>query len=256
MKLSPLAIYVVGICIVFAAVMVSLSIFLPNIEEAKNFNTRANEYIEQAEKQPLANKKVEQAIADVTKMGEDWQKVVAVKTPPSSLPNGINLAVNRWQLTNDSVQFRNSMQRAVNSQLKRGGVRVIAGPAIPSPPGNASQIIEYYNYPSIKFPVLIFDLGQVTVQGSYSQIMQNVQSWSNMPNYLAVADGLQLSGTTPTMTGRYNVTMVAYIRGDKIAGPVPETGSAGGTGAGGNAPPTGGGIVGGNKADNTRRGGR
>ena len=104
MKLSPLAIYVVGICIVFAAVMVSLSIFLPNIEEAKNFNTRANEYIEQAEKQPLANKKVEQAIADVTKMGEDWQKVVAVKTPPSSLPNGINLAVNRWQLTNDSVQ--------------------------------------------------------------------------------------------------------------------------------------------------------
>jgi hypothetical protein len=47
-----------------------------------------------------------------------------------------------------------------------------------------------------------------------------------MPNYLAVADGLQITGTTPTMTGRYNLTVVAYIRGDKIAPPVPEGGAA------------------------------
>lgn len=228
MKLSPLTIYVVGLCIIFAAAMVSLSIFLPNIAEAKNYNEHANAYIQEANKQAQAKKKVEHAVAAVTKMGQDWQQIVAVKTPPNHLPNGINLAVNRWQLTVDSAQFRNSIQRAVNAQLKRGGVTVVAGPTIPVPPANAGQIVEYYNYPAIRFPVLIFDLGQITVRGSMSQIMQNMQSWTTMPNYLAVADGLQLTGTAPTLTGRYNLTIVAYIRGDKIAPAVPEGTSAGG----------------------------
>lgn len=261
MKLSPLTLYVIGFFVVFAAAMVSLSMFLPNIEEAKNYNEHANLYIDEAMKQPQANKKVELAIAEVNKMGAEWQQVVAVKTPPNHLPNGINLNVNRWQLTNDSVIFRNSMQRAVNAQMKRGGVKVITGPSIPPPPNTAGKIVEYYNYPAIKFPVLIFDLGQVTVQGSTSQIMQNMRAWSNMPNYLAVADGLQLSGTSPTMTGRYNVTIVAYIRGDKISGPVPEggtttTGQGGGGGPANNAPAGGGGgggMLTGSKVDNTRR---
>ena len=177
MKLSPLTVYIVGICIIFAAAMVSLSIFLPNMEDARNYNEHANLLIKEAGKQTLANKKVENAIRDVTKMEETWQKVVAVKTPPQGLPNGINLAVNRWQLTNDSVKFRNQIQRAVNAQLRRGGVTVVAGPTIPPPPSTASQIVEYYNYPAIKFPVLIFDLGQVTVRGTYSQIVQNVEAW-------------------------------------------------------------------------------
>lgn len=227
MKLSPLTVYIVGICIVFAAAMVSLSMYLPNIEEARNFNEHANALIDEADKQAAANKKVEKAIADVTKMQEDWQKVVLVKTPPVGVERGgINLAANRWQLTNDSVKFRDSIQRAVNAQMRRGGVTVVAGATIPPPPATASQIVEYYNYPAIKFPVLIFDLGQITVRGTYSQILQNVRSWSNMPNYLAVADGLQITGTTPTMTGRYNLSIVAYIRGDKIAPPVPEGGAA------------------------------
>lgn len=247
MKLSPLTIYVVGICIVFAAVMVSLSIFLPNIAEAKNYNERANAYIQEANKRSLAKRKVENAVKEVTRMGEDWQKIVAVKTPPNYLPNGINLAVNRWQLTVDSAKFRNSIQRAVNAQLRKGGVTVLNGPTIPPPPTTAGQIVEYYNYPAIRFPVLIFDLGQVAVTGSMSQIMQNVKSWSYMPNYLAVADGLQLTGTAPTLTGRYNVTLVAYIRGDKIAPTVPEGGGGGpggGLGGAGGASPMGGGPEG------------
>ncbi|MBL8065358.1 MAG: hypothetical protein JNM34_05810 [Chthonomonadaceae bacterium] len=232
MKLSPLTIYVVGICIAFAAIMVSLSIFMPNVEEAKINNNQANALIDEAGKQPLANKRVEKAIEEVNKMAAQWQNVVAAKTPPSTLPYGINLAVNRWQLTQDSVTFRNNIQRAVNYQLRKGGVTVVNGPNIPQPPANANQIVEYYNYPAIRFPVLIFDLGQVTVKGSYSQIMNNVRSWKYMPNYLAVTDGLQITGTTPTMTGRYNLTMVAYIRGDQVGQTVPEGGGGGGGGGG------------------------
>lgn len=238
MKLSPLTVYVMTICVVFLAAMVTLTYFLPNMEEARYQNTLANELIEQANLQPQANKKVEQAIADVNKMAEQWETVVNAKTPPDHLPSGINLAVNRWQLTNDSVTFRNSIQRAVNAQMKKGGVTIVQGANIPPPPADANQIVEYYNYPAIRFPVLIFDLGQITVQGTYSQIMENVRSWANMPNYLAVADGLQLSGTSPNMTGTYSVSIVAYIRGDVVAGPVPE--GAGGGQAGGITGPTSG----------------
>jgi hypothetical protein len=63
-----------------------------------------------------------------------------------------------------------------------------------------------------------------------------------MPNYLAVADGLQLSGTTPTMTGTYNLTLVAYIRGTEVAPTVPESTGAvqGGQGPAANTPSPGG----------------
>ncbi|MBS1712856.1 MAG: hypothetical protein JST30_00820 [Armatimonadetes bacterium] len=242
MKLSPISIFVIGLSLAVIAAMVTLTNFLPNVEEAKYQNELANRYIEQAGKQKQANDKVKKAEQDVQKMELEWQKIVAVKTPPNNVGSGgINLAVNRWQLTNDSVKFRNSVQNAVNAQLRRGGVRVVNGPRIPSPPGNAAQIVEYYNYPAIRFPVLVFNLGAVTVTGSYAQIMSHVRAWSSMPNYLAVADGLQLSGTTPTMTGTYNLTLVAYIRGTEVAPTVPEsTGAGGGQAPGGNAPsPTG-----------------
>jgi hypothetical protein len=113
------------------------------------------------------------------------------------------------------------------------------------PTGNATQVVEtYFNYPAIRFPVAVFDLGQVTVQGTYGQITENVRSWSDMPRYLAVASDLQITGTSPRLTGTYNVTVVAYIRGDKISAPVPEVAGAvviGGQGGGGGVAPGGGG---------------
>lgn len=242
MKLSPLTIFIIGLSVVIAALGVSLSIYLPNVEEARYQNELADKLTIEANKQPQADKKVQTAIEDVTKMAEEWQRVVAVKTPPASLPEGINLAVNRWQLTTDSVQFRNSIQRAVNRQVKRGGVTVVQAPSIPAPPTSATQIVEYYNYPAIRFPVLVFDLGTITVRGSYSQIIENVRAWKNMPNYLAVTDGLQITGTTPTMTGTYNLSIVAYIRGDKVAPPVPEGTGGGASAAGNNAANVGGPI--------------
>ena len=249
MKLSPISIFVIGLSLAVIAAMVTLTNFLPNVEEAKYRNELANKYIFEAGKQKQTNDKVKKAEQDVEKMELEWQKIVAVKTPPNNVgTGGINLAVNRWQLTNDSVKFRNSIQQSVNRQLKAGGVTVVNGPRIPGPPGNASQIVEYYNYPAIRFPVLVFNLGAVTVTGTYAQIMSHVRAWTGMPNYLAVADGLQLSGTTPTMTGTYNLSVVAYIRGTEVAPTVPEaTGTGGGTAPGGNVPNPGGPRPGGNK---------
>jgi hypothetical protein len=224
MKLSPWTIVILGLSIAIMATGIGLSRFLPNMEEAEMQREYGDQLIREASKQRAANQRVEKAIAKVNAMASQWQTVVARKTPPQDVrQGGINLAVNRWQLVHDAVDFRNSVQRAVNAQMRRGGVTVVQGPTIPDPPASASQVVEgYFNYPAIKFPVVIFDLGRVTVRGTYAQVLENVRSWSTMPNYLAVADGLTLSGTSPEITGSYAVTLVAFIRGDKVSPPVPE----------------------------------
>lgn len=113
------------------------------------------------------------------------------------------------------------------------------GPAVPPPGDSATSILaDYYNYPAIDFPVCIFDLGTVTVTGTAEQIYRNMEAWSDMPEYLAVADGLALNGTAPTLTGTYSLTVVAYIRGTEVSAPVPEGEGGGGSGGapGGGAP--------------------
>lgn len=242
LKLSPLTVIVIGIALSLIAVGFGLRNFLPNTTEAQYQNDLADKLRDEANKQAAANKRVEMAVKKVQEMAAEWQRVVAVKTPGRDLyRGGINLAVNRWQLTHDALIYRDSVQRAVNAQVRRGGVRVVQGPNVPSPSPNAADVLEtYFNYPAIKFPVVIFDLGQVTVTGTLDQILANVESWRSMPNYLAVADGLRLNGTSPNLTGTYSVTVVGYIRGDSVAPIVPQ-GSASNQAGGGGGGATGGG---------------
>lgn len=124
------------------------------------------------------------------------------------------------------------MQKMLNQQVKAGGIRVISGPTIPPPPGDPTQILlSYFNYPGLP-PVVIFDLGTVTVQGTYQQITDNIEAWSNMPHFLAVADGLKLQGTSPILTATYQVSIVGFLQTDPtrpIFPPVPPEGQLVGT---------------------------
>ncbi len=237
MKLSALTILIIGLAVMIVALGVGLRSFLPDMQEAKLQKAYAEQLKTEARKQGDANKRVEKAIATVNQMAREWQSIVAAKTPTADVgTGGINLAVNRWQLVNDAKSFRNNVQRAVNYQVKKGGVMVVQGPLVPFPSDTSTQLVEtYFNYPAIRFPVAVFDLGQVTVRGTYDQITENVRAWKYMPKFLAVASGLQIQGTAPKLTGTYNVTMVAYIRGEKISASVPEVAGAPGGGAGGGA---------------------
>lgn len=213
--------------------------YVPDEKEAKIKNDYADALKAEGAHLRDAEKRRDNAKAEVNRLAAAWQQVVAAKTPPASLPNGINLAENAYQLTVDSAIYRNSIQKAVNAQIKKGGVKVINEPYVTQPTDDASQIVlTYYNYPAIPFPVVIFDLGQVTVQGTYPQICENMRAWKDMPNYLAVADRLTLTGTAPVLTGTYSVSMVGFIRGDKIYPVVnvaPQPNGAGGAGGGGGA---------------------
>lgn len=216
----------------------------PKNETLKNTRTAAEQWEAEAKKLPAAYKKRETAMQMVQQKADEWQQVVAVKTPSNSLgAGGINFNVSSYQLTVDSRVYRNNLQTAVNNQVKRGGVTVVNGPEIPAPDMEADNLVaSYYNYPAIPFPVVIFDLGTITVRGTYAQIKRNVEAWKDMPNYLAVADGLQLEGTSPNLTGTYSVTIVGYLRAEKMfPGVLNGAGAAPAGGApvpGGGAPPT------------------
>jgi hypothetical protein len=227
MKLSGWTIIIIGLCLGLSAVSYALfQVYLP-YETAAEYNRVYKEELETAKsKLPQAEKRVRDAIAKVKKAAEAWDYFVATKTPPESLAaGGINLNVNPVQLTVDAPKFRNNAQRAFNRQLHVGGVKIVAAPEIPLPTDSEREILaSYFNYPAFSFPVVLWELGNVTVTGNYKQIMRNVRAWSEMPHYLAVTDGLQISGTSPNLTASYNVTLVGFVRGAEIYPGIPEGG--------------------------------
>lgn len=251
MKLSPLTIILIGVAILIMALSYGFfQHYMPNSTEAGYYNTYAEQLEAEGNQLPNAEKRLKKAEEMVTTKAAEWRAVVATKTPlPDVNARGVNLNVDGWQLTVDTKKFRDNIQRAVNAQLVKGGVKVLGnGPQVPMPTDNASEVLaSFYNYPAIAFPVVIMDLGQVTVQGTEAQIMANVRAWKNMPRYLAVADGLTITGTSPNLRGSYSVTLVGYIRGKQIFPAVPEAGGGapagggnqlGGPGGPGGAPPT------------------
>ena len=245
MKLSALTIVLIGVSIAIIALSYGwFQHYMPNTNETAVWKENTEQLKTAAGLQGTAEKRVAKAKKMVEQKAADWAAIVAIHTPtPSVATGGINIGVQGWQLTVDSKKFRNNIQRALNAQVRKGGVKVLTAPRIPDPDETASTILaSYYNYPAIPFPVVIFDLGTVTVRGTYKQIMDNVRSYSRMPRYLAVVDGLRLDGSGSILTATYNLSMVGYIRGTKIYPPVPEgaaTASNSGGGAGAPGPSAG-----------------
>jgi hypothetical protein len=164
-------------------------------------------------KWPAAEKKVKDAEALGTLTVQQWKNISQAHTLPASPdPNGIDLTIDGWRLAWEMPNFRNRLQAMLNQQVKVGGVKVVQGPVIPLPNLDGDKIISsYFHYPPLNAPVLVFDLGNITVRGTYQQISDNVKAWRDMPRFLAVADGLRLNGTSPNLTGVYQVSIVGFV---------------------------------------------
>ncbi len=225
MKLTPLTILILGFCI--SAVILAVgycNYWAPKTAEAANYNGLRDKLQAEGNKLPRQKKNVQDATQITQAAAQEWQSIVVRKTPPNNVSEGgINLAVNRWYLVNDAVRFRNRIQMDVNRQLKVGGVKVLSAPTVPAFPDNPLTIVEEgFGYPRLGFPARVYDFGTVTVEGTMAQIRTNVESWSNMPKYLAVVDALRIDGTPPRLTATYNLSMLIYIRSKDVFPPVPE----------------------------------
>lgn len=237
--------------VAISLVILSYALFMwwiPKNAYAAQLDDYTQKLTTEANKLPRAQEKLKKAREDVQKKAAEWQAIVSEKTPPASLAGGgIDLSVNPYQLTVDARKYRDSVQRAVNAQVRKGGIVVVSAPQVPTPTDDPGTILaDFFNYPAARFPVCIFELGQVTVRGTYSQISNHIAGWSAMPDYLAVASGLTLSGTSPELTATYTLVVVGFLKGEQMSVPMPG-GAAGGTtalagagpGAGGFAPPRG-----------------
>lgn len=225
--------------------------YKPNSTSAALINESADAYKMEGDKMKKAKDRVKHATELLQAQDEQWATVLDSKAVSSSRETGgIDLGESRYQLVVDARRFRNDIQSLVNGRMHRGGVKVIQGPLVPTFSTSASNIVESdFNYPALGYPVLSYDFGQVVVEGTFDQIAEHVESWTDIPNFIAVTDGLTINGTSPKLRATYNLSMVGFIRGTVVHPPVPDSavenqgGQGGGNGGGGfpqqGAPPTG-----------------
>lgn len=216
--------------------------------------TYVKEYVEKLDREgaklPATEKRIENAKMQVEEITNRWREVVDAKSR-----NGqgfIDLSQDPLTLTISVQNYRNKLQGAVNRQMKTGGVVVVNGPLVPQPSNDPTSLLtSYFNVSRLPFPVVLFELGTVTVRGSFDQIARNIEAWSNMPDYFAVADGLAITGTSPELTATYSVAIVGFLPGD-ISGPL---GAPVATGAAGTAASAGNNNGGGGTPNVFNRGG-
>lgn len=257
MKLAPAAFVAIGFALAVVAIAYAYFYYYePKMATAASFNEVSDQLDAVIAQAPNAQKRVEEANAKVQEAVDRWNAIAIRKTPPADWKQaGVDLNINAWQVTNMSIPYRNMLQKAINQQVKAGGVKVINGPLVPNFSRNAAEILRLdYNYPVLPFPVVFVGPSEVVVRGTYNQIMANVRAWNSMPNYLAMATNLRITGTSPELTGRYVVMIVGYVRGQEIFPPVPQGSPAGvklrdpgiptggGSPAGANAAPGGPGV--------------
>jgi len=147
----------------------------------------------------------------VKEKDDAWKTIVATRTPPTSVQGGgIDLNVNA---TNSGSPLERSEQHPArdrradtqgwNQSLKRTVHRFRS---IQNGPANA-VLPAFYNYPRSASRVVIFDLGSITVQGTYQQIHGPPQAYKSMPH--TWRDGwLAIEWDFSVMTGVYNLSII------------------------------------------------
>jgi hypothetical protein len=216
--------------------------YAPDTAEAEMITAYGEQLQTEANKEPLADKRIENATLRVQEAANTWRTISEGKSQGGA--GFINLEQDPLALTVNAPSYRNKVQLAVNRQVKAGGVTVVNGPLIPQPSNDPTNLLNtYFNYSTLFYPVVVFEPGTVTVRGTFEQIARNVQSWSEMKDYFAVVDGLAITGTSPQLTATYNLVLLGYIPGG-VSGPIAQpivTGpSGGGPGGGGGLNPRGG----------------
>lgn len=204
-----------------------------------------------------AVERVRNALQQVRDAETAWKQVTTWRTPPAGT---FNMTPNRWQLVVNARRWHGKVEADINRWVRRNGVGLVSPPRllVPYPTDQPNDLVQYYfNYPALPFPVAIWDIGTLTVQGTWDQIMQNVRSWSTIPGYIASVRGLSLSGTGSRLQGTYGLTIVAYINTPHVSGGPGEGGAVPQLGGSGQQPggpqqgsgtmdrPGGGGVAGG-----------
>lgn len=199
--------------------------------------------IASAESQKAAQERVRTALEKVSEAEQEWKLIADTRTPSMGR---MNLMTHRWQSTVDVRKWHSQVEADLRSWIQKSGVRILqpvqnaeVGPFVPYPTDLPNELVEFYfHYPAIPFPVCVWDLGTITVEGTYDQITNHVRSWTKIPGYVAMVRGLGITGTGSRLRGSYNLVVVAYVNTEYVFGGAEQSGripdlSAPAQGAGG-----------------------
>lgn len=220
-KLSPLTYVVTGVVLML---MIFFGFFFlkirPELQEAQWYAEKSDELeviISPASRQAAVDR-VRNAKQRVQDAEVQWKQASSWRTPSAGT---LNLTPNRWQLVVNARRWHTKAENDLNRWVRRGGVTLVSPPRllVPYPTDQPNELIQYYfNYPALPFPVAIWDVGTVTVSGTWDQIMSNVRSWSLIPGYIASVRGLSITGTGNRLTGTYGLTVVVYVNTPYVSG--------------------------------------
>jgi hypothetical protein len=236
-KINPLQVWIVGVVVsIITAVVIAFALVKPAMDRKKAADElyASNKAIHDTEPEKKADRK--KAEKEVAEAKRDWAQYDAALMPNIDLsnPNGLYGAMR--QLWIEQIKTLGPLVDDYNRKDKK--VQVLqAGFTLPPPPTDPNQLNR---------KVLQFDLGTVSVMGSFNDVLNNVSRWNQFKR-LVLTDGLTLSGNSPQLVGQYKIVCYEFIRGDanpQEVWPVASGttgGFGGGRGAGGFAgPPTGG----------------
>ncbi|MCH8274882.1 MAG: hypothetical protein IH851_08830 [Armatimonadetes bacterium] len=219
------------------------------------------------ESQDDARERVKLAYEMVQAAEVQWKEIAEKRTPSVGR---FNLSGNRWQATVEARRWHGEVERDLKRWIAGSGVTLTGpvedgqlGPFVPYPTELPNELVEFYfNFPALEFPVAIWDLGTLTVEGTWEQITNHVRSWSDIPGYVASVRGLAITGTGRRLEATYGLVVIAYINTPEVFGGPDDDGkipdvspaqSAGGRSGtqnrpGGGGPSVGGGAGGGRAA--------
>ncbi|MGI8922659.1 MAG: hypothetical protein ACR2HJ_01235 [Fimbriimonadales bacterium] len=242
-RLNPITFVVAGVALILTTIAGFYFLKIRPEQEEMGYWIRKNQKLDEIISEGSKTAAVERVREAMTKVrdAESAWKLIAQRRTPSA--GQINLTPQRWQLVVNTRRWHGRVEADLRKWIRRGGVRLVSpagGIQVPFPTDMPNELVQYYfNYPAFPFPIAIWDLGAVTVAGTYDQIMSHVKSWSAIPHYIASVRGLSLTGSGSRLQATYGLTLVVYINtqfvsgGPAEGGKVPDMGSTGDQAQGG-----------------------
>lgn len=225
MRFNSRQILGVGSLVLFNVVLGTYKfVFVSKLMEKETIEQATQEMEIQRLKYKRAKKRDVEVRKKINQLENQWEGIVTLYTP-SKDPHkgGIDLSNNRWQITADVQNYAHYLQRTLNSFMIQGGVSLVKAPLVPQPPVSAIDVVEqYFNYPSISFPVAVLEMGEVCIKGTYVQIMEHLKGWKKFKEAIPIIHQIKIAGTTPDLYAFYQLALVIYVKADKISPKVPE----------------------------------
>jgi hypothetical protein len=221
-KLNPLTYVIVGVILMLTTFLGFYFLKIRPEQEEIGYWMDKNQKLDQIISEPskqAAVDRVRDALTKVSDAQSTWKLIAARRTPSVG---AMNLTPQRWQVVVNARRWHGQVEQDLRHWINHGGVRLVSpagGLQVPFPTDKPNELVQYYfNYPAFPFPIAIWDLGPITVSGSYDRIISHVKSWSAIPHYIAEVRGLSLTGTGNQLQSTYGLTVVAYINTDYVSG--------------------------------------